>query len=345
MRESAHSHMDDSAISGAPSESAKAGIATLNVPHAGGTQLNKNSLIPWLLQITAMIGIAILLYPQAANWFAILNHDAEVSAYIREVESMQAPDRLNRIQEARDYNFGIPVGLIRDPYINPLSQFDLSKDRDYQRYLEVMELDENGVIGDLSYPELGISLPIYNGTTDDVLKKGIGHLYGSSLPVGGESSHSVMTSHSGLVNANLFTGLLKAEVGDTFTVSGLGETLHYQVRTLETVLPEETDSLRVIDGEDWITLITCTPVGVNSHRLLVQAQRIETPPSDGVRAIAGDGITAGFPWWATAFVGGSGIVAYLIFNPRGSKRVPRGRHRLQEPRLRQRRRKQNNNDD
>src|SRR5699024_511690 len=145
---------------------------------------------------------------------------------------------------------------------------DLAQDQGYQDYLNTLHDNDSGVVGEVSYPELGISLPIYHGTSDEVLRQGIGHLYGSSLPVGGASTHSVMTSHSGLINASLFTDLPQAQVGDVFTVSVLGETLYYEVRNLDTVLPHETEGLGVVEGEDWTTLVTCTPIGVNSHRLL-----------------------------------------------------------------------------
>ena len=131
----------------------------------------------------------------------------------------------------------------------------------------------------------------------------------------------MLTSHSGLLNATLFTPLPKAKVGDTFNLTVLGEQHYYQVDGIETVEPFITDSLRVVAGEDRVTLITCTPIGVNSHRLLVHAHRVDGPASEsGTRTIAGDGKTAGFPWWAVWFVGGSAAVGYLLFKP---PRAPR----------------------
>ena len=125
----------------------------------------------------------------------------------------------------------------------------------------------------------------------------------------------MLTAHSGLIHAKLFTGLHDSEVGDTFWISVMGEDHYYQVQEIETVLPNDTESFEIIAGEDWVTLFTCTPVGVNSHRILVHAQRIPTPESDHEEIIAGDGASAGFPWWLIIFLGASALVAILLFVP------------------------------
>lgn len=280
------------------------------------------------LQLLAMLGLAVLLYPKAADWITALGHDAEVSGYIREVESMPAAAQMDVRKEARDYNATIPGGVLRDPYTRQLGEDEFSSELRYQSYLEQLVVGEQETIGELSYPRLGMSLPIYHGTSDAVLSRGAGHLYGSSLPVGGPSSHSVMTSHSGLLNAELFTKLPDAQLGDVFTVTVLGETQYYEVRNVDTVLPHETGSLQVIEGEDWVTLLTCTPINVNSHRFLAQAQRIPAPPGKGVRTISSDGVTPGFPWWALVFSGGSAAAAFLIFA--SPKKHQAGRHRVDE---------------
>lgn len=283
------------------------------------------------LQILAMIGMAVLLYPQAADWAASLGHNSEVSGYVRQVEGMPEAERLKKLNEAREYNMDIPRGVLRDPYTRQLGDDDTASDQRYHSYLEQLNVGDGETIGEISYPSLGISLPLYHGTADEMISKGVGHLYGSSLPVGGPSTHAVMTSHSGLVNASLFTKLPEAQIGDVFTVTVLGETHHYEVRNLETVLPHEAGSLQVIDGEDWVTLLTCTPIGINSHRFLVQAERIPAPAVEGIRTIAGDGLTTGIPWWLFIFLAGSVLTAYLIFGP-SQKKNHAGRHRLGKPR-------------
>lgn len=282
----------------------------------------RNLRTPILLQLAAMIGIGALLYPSAADWVATLGHNAEVSGYVREVEQLPGEVRLEKLQVAKDYNAHMPAGVLRDPY-GANGDAELQEDAAYQAYTQVLRVSDNGVIGEMSYPRLNISLPVYHGTSEEAISKGVGHLYGSSLPVGGPSTHSVLTSHSGLVNASLFTKLPKAEIGDTFQVTVLGETQYYQVDGIETIEPFVTDSLGITQGEDRVTLITCTPIGVNSHRLLVHGIRVDAPPGAGDRVIDGDGRTAGFPWWALAFLGGSAATAYLLFVPPKSQRASR----------------------
>ena len=208
----------------------------------------KERLVPWLLQGCAIIGLAALLYPNAANWFETRAHNSEISGYLHEIE--KTPDV--RLQEERaqavEFNSNIPLGLIQDPFSQQPTSAGTEADTKYTNYLEQLALGESNSFGELHYPEVGVSLPIYHGTTEEVFRDGVGHVYGSSLPIGGESTHAVLSSHSGLVNSSLFTPLLKAEVGDVFTVSVLGQPAFYEVERLETVTPDRVESLKVIDG-------------------------------------------------------------------------------------------------
>ncbi|MFP7366137.1 class C sortase [Corynebacterium callunae] len=289
----------------------------------------RNLIIPWILQVGAMIGIAVLLYPTAADWFATRAHNAEISGYKQEIEQIPAQDLLKKRELAKEYNANIPAGLLQDPFSHTAAYESAKAESEYQNYRELLQVGGKESIGELVYSAVGISLPIFSGTDDEVLQKGVGHVYGSSLPVGGQSTHAVLTSHSGLVDASLFTKLFDAKTGDTFKVSVLGEELYYQVKSIETVLPAETESLKVVEGEDWLTLITCTPIGVNSHRLLVHAQRVDAPQVEFNNVIAGDGIVAGFPWWALVFCAGSGVAAFLIF-AKSPHKAQGGRHRSQK---------------
>lgn len=273
--------------------------------------------VPLVLQLFAMVGIGALLYSSAADWFSTLNHDSEISGYVESVEQLTGPERTEALDIARDYNAHMPQGVLRDPYSTPQ---DAARNDAYALYAEILRVSDNGVIGELSYPSLGIGLPVYHGTSEEVLRKGVGHLYGSSLPVGGPSTHSVLTSHSGLLNASLFTRLPEAKLGDTFTVQVLGERHWYRVDHIETILPEQTEMLQIVPDEDIVTLITCTPIGINSHRIVVQGTRIDPPADAGRHAVEGDGRTAGFPWWAVIFVGGSALTGYLLFAPPSRRR-------------------------
>lgn len=271
------------------------------------------AMVPVVLQLLAMAGIGALLYPSTANWFTALQHNGQISGYTEAVAAIPDATRKHQLQTARAYNAHLPQGVLRDPYT--ASAGEPAQQAADRAYADVLRVSDGDVIGALSYPMLNISLPISAGTSDDVLRAGIGHLYGSSLPVGGESTHTVLTSHSGLANATLFTPLHDAEIGETFQLTVLGETRTYEVGRIEIVRPEQTESLRIVNGEDAVTLVTCTPVGVNSHRLLVHGTRVPNPAAGGREGLAGDGVSAGFPWWAVGFLAGSGGVAYLLFAP------------------------------
>lgn len=270
-----------------------------------------------VLQIIAMLGIGLLVYSDAADWFSRLGQSSEITGYTKRAEQTPAEERQRVLDAAYAYNEELDPGPLTDPYVSQSEHEALGTDV-YQAYEEMLRLSGTDAIGTVNYPELDIALPVYHGTEEDTIAKGAGHLYGTSLPVGGPSTRSVLTAHSGLVHAELFTELLDAEVGDSFWISVLGEDHYYEVRETETVLPNETESLEIIDGEDWVTLFTCSPIGVNSHRFLVHAERI---PAPGLEEHALTAPGPGFPWWAVWFVLGSGAVAWLIFAPAKTKRA------------------------
>lgn len=294
--------------------------APRSMPSSAGTKRKRKRLISNIvLQVLAMLGILLLVYPEAADWFAKLGHNSEISGYIERVEATPSAERQRILDVAYAYNQQLTPGPLTDPYITQQEDSVLQRDV-YLAYQEMLRISGTEAIGTLSYPRLDIGLPVYHGTTDETISKGVGHLYGTSLPVGGPSTRSVLTSHSGLPQAKLLTNLLKAQPGDTFWISVLGEEHHYRVEFTETVLPGESKSLQIIAGEDWVTLFTCAPIGINSHRFMVHAVRIPTPEDETESIIAGDGITAGFPWWVVWFVGGSGLVAAVLFVPPRKKR-------------------------
>ena len=267
------------------------------------------------MQVLAMLGIGLLVYPEGADWINSLGHNSEISGYVNQVEQTPSEERQRILDAAYAYNDQLEAGPLTDPYIS-MAEDKVLRSELYNAYEEMLRISGTDAIGTLNYPRVNIALPMYHGTSDAVISKGIGHMYGTSLPVGGPSTRAVMTAHSGLPQAKLFTNLHRAKLGDTFWISVLGEDHHYRVEKIETVLPGETESLEIVEGEDWVTLFTCTPIGVNSHRLMVHAVRIADPVADeDRRALSGDGVTAGFPWWAVWFVGGSGLVAWVLFAP------------------------------
>ena len=277
------------------------------------------------LQAVAMIAIGLLVYPEAASWLARIGHNAEISGYTDSVAATPSTERQNILAAANAYNDQLVPGPLTDPYISE-NPDEAQRTSVYRAYEELLRVSGTEAIGTVSYPRLNIGLPIYHGTAESTISKGVGHMFGTSMPVGGPSTHAVLTSHSGLPQSRLFTDLLKAKVGDIFWVSVLGEEHYYRVISTETILPEQSESLEIREGEDWLTLFTCAPIGINSHRFMVHAVRTDAPTNTGQDAIAGDGMELGFPWWAVWFVAGSGAVGWILFSsPRKARQKARTR--------------------
>ena len=293
---------------------------------APGTPQRRRKRLVWniVLQAAAMVAIGLLVYPEAASWVSRIGHNSEISGYIDRVDATPSEERQRILDAAYAYNDELEPGPLTDPYIS-MAEDAVQRSGLYEAYEEMLRVSGTDAIGTLSYPAVDIGLPIYHGTSDEAISKGAGHMYGTSLPVGGPSTRSVLTAHSGLPQSELFTPLHDARVGDEFWISVLGEDHYYRVEAIEVVEPGETESFRIIENEDWVTLFTCTPTGVNSHRLLVHAVRIAGPEAGSRDAIAGDGMELGFPWWVVWFTAGSGAVAWLLFAP--ARKKPRRAHR------------------
>lgn len=280
-----------------------------------------------------LAGILLMLYPSAASWFFALREAALVDAHVEEVQRI-SQDTRDRIREsAIDYNATLTHGLIVDPFGTASEQAEL--DDDARRYLAELNPSENGVMASLTVPKIGAKLTISHGATEEILRSGVGHIYGSSLPTGGAGTHSVLTAHSGIPEAELFTDLNRLGRGDEFTISVLGETLHYRVTGQETVLPTDISKLGVTQGKDLVTLITCTPIGINTHRLLVHAERVPAPAEQGSGAQE-SGVS--IPWWILGVLAGIGLLAATLTRalrrPKPAAATPRGRRRRNTRRTR-----------
>lgn len=217
------------------------------------------------------IAIALMMYPFISNYLFEHKTDSTVEAIQQAAQEIDDSEQKAAIEEARTYNQTLANGHVTliDPFIDDKS------DNDSDNYDSLLNLNADGVMGTVEIPSIDVSLPIYHGTSDAVLKKGAGHLQGTSLPVGGESTHTVITGHTGLSNAKLFTDLTQVKKGDVFFLNVMGEKLAYKVDQIKVVLPTELDDLKVVPGEDYCTLLTCTPYGVNDHRLLVRGERTD----------------------------------------------------------------------
>jgi len=276
---------------------------------------------PWsrqrlLIVVVAVIGVGILLYPTAAAWFSDRVHATEISGYVDSVQTMNPSAKKSLLDQAREFNEELPSGPLRDPYSLNEAGEQTTIGAGSEAYKKMLAVGPGGMMGRISIPSIHADLPIFHGTDEDTLSKGAGHLFGSALPVGGEGTHSVLSAHSGFVNATLFDDLDKVHEGDVFSINVLDETIYYKVDQILTVLPDQTEALRKVEGKDYLTLITCTPKGINSHRLLVRGERTTAPISaDGPRTLPSTTTDPGFPWWILGITG-SIALAIIATKPR-----------------------------
>ena len=216
-----------------------------------------------------IIALGITLYPMISTWYNE-RHQAEVHIHYQEkVEQVDNTKLIEAKELAVAYNQTILPGAQDEDSFSNEALLNAIED-----YAGLLNLAGDGIMGYVEIPKIGVSLPIYHGTNNSTLERGVGHLLGSSLPVGGESTHSVLTAHSGMASQKMFSDLDRMKIGDVFYLDVLGERLAYQVDQIKTVLPYDTTYLQTEIGSDLCTLVTCTPFGVNTHRLLVRGTRI-----------------------------------------------------------------------
>lgn len=223
-----------------------------------------------------VIGVCLLAYPWVSNWLEEQNRASVMSDYKEVVAQTPKQDLDAEWEKARTYEERLRSGATRviDPFDpNAIQTTD-------EEYESCLNLNGDGVMGEIAIPSINAHLPIYHGTSEEGLQKGVGHLQGTSLPIGGESTHCVLAGHTGLPTTRIFDLLDQVKMGDVFTLSVLGETLAYKVCDIQVVLPDESDSLAVQEGRDLVTLVTCTPYGKNTHRLLVTGERCELPDEE-----------------------------------------------------------------
>ena len=254
-----------------------------------------------LLFFIFFIGLSLLLYPSFADWWNSFHQSRAVASYIEQVANMD-DDRYREIWDAAwEYNRSL-VDRPNDYLLD---------DEQKVHYNALLDVGSNGIIGYIEIPKIDIVYPIYHGTDEAVLQVAIGHLEWTSLPVGGKSSHCVISGHRGLPSARLFTDLDLMEEGDTFLLRVLDEVLTYEVDQILIVEPHETEALLIVEDEDLCTLVTCTPYGVNSHRMLVRGHRVENAKMPTVRRITADAVQID-PLIAAPFVAAPMLLILLI---------------------------------
>ena len=216
------------------------------------------------LIVVFFVGVSVLLYPTVSDYLNSLHQSQAIATYADSVENMDEQDYEKLWDAAVSYNqklfqSGHGLGL---------------KDEEKEEYNELLDVSGTGIMSYIEIPKIKCSLPIYHGTDEGVLQIAVGHIEGSSLPVGGLNTHCVLSGHRGLPSAKLFSNLDKLEEGDIFMIRTLDQTLTYEVDQIRIVLPDEVDDLKVEEGKDLCTLVTCTPYGINTHRLLVRGHRV-----------------------------------------------------------------------
>ena len=224
----------------------------------------KKSKVGLLLVLMLFVGVCGLLYPSVSQYWNTRTQSRAVANYQDILAAIKPEDYTAYFEAAHQYNQDL--GALRSP---------LTDYGQLTHYEDVLNVSGTGVMGFITIPKIGIELPIYHSIRSEVLNIACGHLEGTSLPIGGESTHCVLSAHRGLPHAKLFTDLDKLELGDTFQITVLDQTITYQVDQIKVVRPDEVNDVEIIAGQDFCTLLTCTPYGINSHRLLVRGTRIE----------------------------------------------------------------------
>lgn len=231
-----------------------------------GKSIKNNKKSKWLRRIIFIIGLMVMLYPLINRLYYRIESNEQVTTFKTGTDNLDSEDIKRRIDLARAYNDSLTGAIADDPYTKKKRE---EGRKEYARMLEVEEM-----IGHVEIPRINQDLPIYAGTSEDILQKGVGHLEGTSLPVGGNSTHAVLTAHSGLPEATLFTHLNELEVGDKFYVHNIEGILAYQVDQIKVIEPTNFKDLMVAPGHDYVTLLTCTPLMINTHRLIVRGHRV-----------------------------------------------------------------------
>ncbi len=217
-----------------------------------------------LIGLFFLAGLSLLLYPTVSDYVNSVNQSRVISNYTKQIETLDNSKYEEMWAEADAYNESLK---------DKPERFKMT-DEEREVYNSIMSLSTNGVMATIEIPSIDIKFPVYHGTSEAVLQVGIGHVEGTSLPVGGEGTHCALSGHRGLPSAKLFTDLDKVQVGDQFMIHVLNETLTYEVDQILIVEPHEMESLKLEEGKDYCTLITCTPYGINTHRILVRGARV-----------------------------------------------------------------------
>ena len=224
----------------------------------------KKNVVRIILIVGFCVGLIISLYPLISNIYSRKNQMDVINKYQEDIEKIDGQEMANELELANAYNRKLNQTIVLTDPFDP-SAIDMADDA----YYDILNYTDDGVMAYINIPKIDVNLPIYHGTDSEHMLKGVGHLVGTSFPVGGVDTHAVLSAHSGLSTAELFTNLADLKKGDLFYIHVLDDVLAYEVDKINVVKPDETNDLKIVPGQDYVTLVTCTPYGINSHRLLV----------------------------------------------------------------------------
>lgn len=238
--------------------------ATTDAPKAPARKRRGPDIVTIIILAVILVGAGIIAYPTFSDWWNSYHQTRAIASYVSAVENAEPQKIAEMLDEAHRYN---------EELLHKANRYAMSDDEQAE-YQRVLDLTGTGIMGYVQIAKIGINYPIYHGTEERVIQMAIGHIEGSSLPVGGTTTHAAISGHRGLPRAKLFSDLDKLVEGDTFTITVLNETLTYEIDQIRIVLPEDMSELNFVQGMDYVTLITCTPYGINSHRMLVRGHRV-----------------------------------------------------------------------
>ena len=278
----------------------------------------KNRITAILLVAVLLAGLSLLLYPLVSNYWNSIHQSQAIAAYMDDVAEVDDGTYDALWEEAQGYN----ASLLDDE-----NRF-FPDEEEQQQYEHLLSISNDGIMGYIEIPSIDVTLPIYHGTSEEVLQVAIWHIKGSSLPIGGPSTHCVISGHRGLPSSRLFTDIDQLSEGDLFTLLVLDETLTYEVDQIRIVEPDDISLLEIKEGEDLCTLVTCTPYGVNSHRLLVRGHRVENQEATGFLRITADAMMIDSRFVAPILAAPIllGIILFMVLRPlkRKKRRVAKG---------------------
>lgn len=267
----------------------------------------KKSVVRIILIVGFCVGLIISLYPLISNIYSRKNQIQIINDYTEDIKDIDSKKISEELSLANAYNHQLNRAIVLTDPFDP-NAIDMADDV----YYDILNYTDDGVMAYINIPKIDVNLPIYHGTDNEHMLKGVGHLVGTSFPVGGIDTHAVLSAHSGLSTAELFTNLADLKEGDLFYIHVLNDVLAYEVDKINVVKPDETNDLKITPGKDYVTLVTCTPYGINSHRLLVRGHRVEYDPNLEKQESKKANNDVWFEEYIKSIISGIGIIVLII---------------------------------